>query len=375
MVELCFVYTSSITADQEFAALPVRRMTDVLDSDTFNVHVLYSGELATDDLEAAGVTCHTIDLPDNLTGRYKRLYNRVQDLETREDIDVFSNVWAHYDMLPVIAATNNAATALRLVGDPMGISTPDKPIDYVKKAAGRSLEQLCLSQCDIAYANSETVKQQLETILNAHKIEVVSQGVDVEQFTPGQTQPSNQFLFVGRKTDAKGLPSLVDAFTDLEQDAELVIAGPGTAPESTQETIESHPRITDLGFVPNDELVDVYQESLAVVLPSESESLPNVVLEAQATGTPIIVSDAGDMPRVASEGGGMVIERDRPESLRRAMATLLEQPDTAAAMGDAGREYVEQSHSFETVNARLTHVLARQQTRVDLFNRTNPAWR
>jgi glycosyltransferase involved in cell wall biosynthesis len=81
------------------------------------------------------------------------------------------------------------------------------------------------------------------------------------------------------------------------------------------------PRVRELGWIPNEDLVFAYNSAEALVLPSQYEGFGFPALEAMACGTPVIVSDAGSLPEIVGDAA-LVSETGNPGSLADAMRTI-----------------------------------------------------
>jgi glycosyltransferase involved in cell wall biosynthesis len=91
------------------------------------------------------------------------------------------------------------------------------------------------------------------------------------------------------------------------------------------------------------------------VLSSDSESFPNVVAEAMACGTPVVVTDAGDMPLIVGDTGVVVSPRD-PEALSRG---ILESLATRVGQRERVRARIEREYSVERLVTRTEQALER----------------
>jgi glycosyltransferase involved in cell wall biosynthesis len=89
-----------------------------------------------------------------------------------------------------------------------------------------------------------------------------------------------------------------------------------------------------------------------LVLTSEVEGLPNVVLEAMACGRAVVATDAGDVPYLIDDGKtGFVVPREDKAALTSRMATLLEDRELCRRMGEAGRMKAEQEFGLDRLRS------------------------
>lgn len=124
----------------------------------------------------------------------------------------------------------------------------------------------------------------------------------------------NYFLFVGVVEKHKGIINLVDTFLDAKDKihAKLLIVGDGSLSSSIKNIIVKNrcsDKIIMIGRVDNKEiLANMYANALAVIIPSIChENCPYVALEALSYGTPIIVTDKGGLPELASSNSNTVV--------------------------------------------------------------------
>jgi glycosyltransferase involved in cell wall biosynthesis len=139
----------------------------------------------------------------------------------------------------------------------------------------------------------------------AKKLRFYPAGVNVDHWNPkyanqdiweryGLKSEDNIVLFVGRITKVKDIQFLLDYFKEKKpKKAQLVLVGGGPELNEYQEKYESSANITFLGIRRGLELQEIYSSADLYVLPSASETLGKTVLEAMASGTPVLVSDKG----------------------------------------------------------------------------------
>jgi glycosyltransferase involved in cell wall biosynthesis len=207
------------------------------------------------------------------------------------------------------------------------------------------------------------------------RLEVVPYGVDTTRFKPdpaararrraelGLGENAPLLFTAGRLVRKKGFEYLIAAMSRLPTTATLAIAGTGDlATELATRAREAQlgDRVRFLGNVAQDAVGSWFAAADVAVVPSvrddsgNVDGLPNTVLEALATGTPVIATPAGGIGAVITDGatGLLVRERD-PEALASAAEGLLGDRTRAAALGRAAREMVEAKFGWSGAAARF----------------------
>jgi glycosyltransferase involved in cell wall biosynthesis len=172
-------------------------------------------------------------------------------------------------------------------------------------------------------------------------IRVVPNPVDVDRFSADGAGPRDiDVLFVGRLNVEKGADVLVRAAALLPSPARVVIAGDGAErPRLEALAADLGVTITILGWVPKAELPALVGRAHIQVVPSRSEALPMVVVEALAAGTPVIASRVGGVPEMIVDGeNGVLFEKDDVEGLRNAIAAALADRGRIDGMRPSARE-------------------------------------
>lgn len=174
-------------------------------------------------------------------------------------------------------------------------------------------------------------------------------GVDVDTFsprvdpaTPARPDGPLRVGYVGRLEERKGIFTLLDAARALDG-VEVTYVGSGPDGERLGEMIDAAPtggRVAVRGFVAHDELPGLYRSFDVVVVPSIStaswtEQFGRVVVEAMASGVPVIVSDAGSLPEVTGDAGIIVPEADAA-ALAAAIIHLRDDPARRAELRTRG---------------------------------------
>lgn len=151
-----------------------------------------------------------------------------------------------------------------------------------------------------------------------------------------------EFLFVGRRDPYKNLPLLIQALARVREQgypARLRVIGtddpryPEARHLSTELGVEDV--VTWSGHVPDEALVQAYQQADVFVMPSNYEGFGLPVLEAMACGTPVICSNRGALPEVAGDAA-LLIDPHEPGQLAEAMIRLVRHPEERSALAERG---------------------------------------
>ena len=149
-------------------------------------------------------------------------------------------------------------------------------------------------------------------------------------------------LSVGRLESVKRVDLIIAAMSNVPSNIRLVVAGDGTQRQNAERAAEAAGvanRVTFLGNVEDDQLVDLYASALAVIYPPYDEDFGYVTLEAFLASKPVItcVDSGGPNEFVINEVNGFVCAPD-PGEIASAVNRLAGNPAKAAALGDAGRD-------------------------------------
>lgn len=196
------------------------------------------------------------------------------------------------------------------------------------------------------------------------RVRVIYGGVDPKRFAPAGHTARQGVLFVGRITPHKGIDRAIAA---LPAGARLTIAGSVGHDPAYPERDYPHllrrmaatREVTFLGPVADGELPALYRGASILVLPSvhqtcygryvqTSELLGLVVLEAMASGTPVVCSAVGGLPEIVRHGQtGFLVEPGNIDELRERLAELVRSPALVHRMGRNARDLVLERFTWE----------------------------
>ena len=183
-------------------------------------------------------------------------------------------------------------------------------------------------------------------------------GVDLERFQPGldKSHESLTYLFVGNISIVKGIQYLLEAWRQLNlQDARLLICG--AVHRGMQGLIESYRRgianIEYAGYAKDP--TKYYQRSSVFVFPSLSEGFPRVVIEAMASGLPVIATTPAS-EAVRNGEDGFVIPAGDVEALKEKMLYFYDNRDEIERMGRNARQQAER-YTWDAYSLRTVEIL------------------
>lgn len=212
------------------------------------------------------------------------------------------------------------------------------------------------TQASAVVANSAGLSALAVASLPTQPVRVIPNGVDLHAYHPHESHASHnsqaRILFVGRLVHQKGVDVLLSALAMLRvrSDWELEIIGDGPLRALAEHTAEAsgiRERITFLGWLKPEALRARYREADVFAFPSRDEGMPNAVLEAMASGLPIVATRiAGSEELVRDCINGFLVSPDEPAAFARAIAWMLDQREAAAAMGRRSREIAEAEYSW-----------------------------
>jgi len=163
-------------------------------------------------------------------------------------------------------------------------------------------------------------------------------------------------LSVGRIESVKRVDLIVNAMAICDPRIRLIVAGDGTQRANVERLAEQHGlthRVSFLGSVGDDELVELYRRALAVIYPPFDEDFGYVTLEAFLARKPVITCrDSGGPNEFVVDGENGVVCEPAPAALADAINRLAADRSRAAAMGDAGYDIASQI-SWDGVIERL----------------------
>ena len=185
------------------------------------------------------------------------------------------------------------------------------------------------------------------------RIAVVPPAADVRPATPGVgrlvrarlgvSEEAPLLLFVGHAFSRKGLPQAIEALAGLPPATSLAVVGDGNGERPAAELLAARAGVADrVHFVGADDPCDYYDAADLLVLPTAHEPWGIPVVEAMASGLPVVTtSAAGSAGEVERADAGLVLDPERRDQLQDALAALIADGGRRQGMGERGRRAAE----------------------------------
>ncbi len=164
-------------------------------------------------------------------------------------------------------------------------------------------------------------------------ISIIPNGVDTSLFYPAKQEPPSEdgrikILCVSRLTERKQINLLIQATADLREqysNIKLCVAGDGYMKDELERLARSRgvqQNVSFLGYIDHSHLPEIYRSAHFFALPSQNEGMSNTILEAVASGLPIIATDTGDSKQMVQDNGFVIPVNDF-SALKERMSELI----------------------------------------------------
>jgi glycosyltransferase involved in cell wall biosynthesis len=176
-----------------------------------------------------------------------------------------------------------------------------------------------------------------------------------------QAKTSDSVGYIGRFSEEKGILNLLQAFPmvlTVKTDASFVLGGDGPLRSQVEEyAAEPVNRVKFVDWIPHDRLPRFLNELMLLVMPSYTEGLPNIMLEAMFYGTPVLATPVGGIPDIIRDGEtGFVMENNSPDCIAANIIRALNHPSLEQIARNA-RTMVEQEFTYEKAVERYRSIL------------------
>ena len=232
-----------------------------------------------------------------------------------------------------------------------------KPTDFLSKI------NLILSNRIVVYSENIVKERGLEKYRN--KVSIAKKHfLDFDKFKVKKqfAERKNTIGYIGSLHKIKGILNFVQAIPvilEKENKIKFVICGGGVLFNEIEEIIGENnlnDKVKLTGWIHHDELPDYLNELKLVVVPSYTEGLPNVMLEAMACGTPVLATPVGAIPDMITDSEtGFILENNSPEGIAENVIRALNHQNLDEIVKNA-RELMEKEFTYEAAVERYRKI-------------------
>jgi glycosyltransferase involved in cell wall biosynthesis len=216
-------------------------------------------------------------------------------------------------------------------------------------------------KASVLVACSEGLKERALLFMPSVSIDVIPNGVELDRFFPAETSEKSKvlrLLTVGRLSVTKRIEMLIDAVDILHRTAcklHMTIVGGGQMERQlrkivTERDLSDVIKIT--GRIDSKKMPDLYRQNDIFISASMQEGMSNAMLEAMASGLPIVTTRCEGLAELI-DGNGLIIERDNIEDIAKAVKRLADNPELYKQMSIAARI---QAEKFDWANIASSYI-------------------
>jgi len=301
--------------------------------------------------------CRVVELGDKLGGDYKLYFKLAQEFRRHRIHIAHTHSWA--TLLEGVIGARMARVPFIIHGEHGTLKADSKLHILLQRWIWRTTDEVL--------SVSEVLRENLYKTFTFPKerIRVVVNGVDLSRFDFSKNGidykaqlgvPADALVFgtVGRFVPVKSYPTLLRASQKVFREipnAYLVVVGEGPLQDELLKLVrelEIVDRVKFLGW--RKDVPEILRGVDVYALASESEGMSNTILEAMASGRPVVTTNVGGNPELVVDGEtGLLVPSLNPEALAAAIAKLLREPKLRRQLGENGRRRVEEQFSLEAM--------------------------
>jgi len=242
---------------------------------------------------------------------------------------------------------------------------------YFPSLLQNQILRLALRNADAVIALTEDMKNEIRKICR-RDIYVLPNGIDLERFegllkdemrAKLQVKTDERLvIFVGRFRPEKGVEYLIKAMEIISQkdrSIRLVLVGEGPEEKnlkSLTEQLKLKGCVEFVGQIPNERVPEYMVASDVFVLPSLSEGFPIVILEAMASGLPIVATKVTGLPEIVKDGeNGLLVEPRNPQQIAEKVLLLFEDNELREKISRNNKKEAKK-YSWETIVQSLEDI-------------------
>lgn len=199
--------------------------------------------------------------------------------------------------------------------------------------------------------------EEMSQYIDEQKLVIIPNAVAPEKYDPTFGSGTPSIVFISDLMARKGVYEIIEAIDGINESSDfdftVELGGLGSLSNEFQSLANRHANVTYHGYVSEEKKRELLNEGIIYLLPSYAEGLPIAMLEAMAGGNAIISTNVGSIPEVINEENGIIINPGDANALKKAIRSLLEDPEKVVQMARANRVLVSEKYSWDEVMEQL----------------------
>jgi len=225
----------------------------------------------------------------------------------------------------------------------------------IKKIIVSLIEKFSYANADYCFVSSQFDFRYIKRKYYVRDIVCVPNFIDIDKFSPSDSLPKKEIVYVGRLSEEKNLIRLIIALrkTNLALD----VYGEGNLKKKLRNLAKkNNVKILFKGSVPNSKIPRILSNYQLFILPSLYEGMPKALLEAMACGLPCVGTDVRGINEVIKHGyNGWLVKTD-PKSIREGILKLMEDKKLREKLGKNARKTIEEKYSLKKILEKETKI-------------------
>jgi len=346
---------------------PLENLVTICDSIKDKVYVISGNEAFEELPESDNIEIFRVDHDkgSNLTSRALKYLSTQAKMTVgmikKHEVKDYIFFWSGFLLVPLLVG--------KLIRKNISIALMGKPFGYdSEQEEHMPVVQLCFSLSDnlIVYSPNLIEEWGLERFKD--KIKIAHRHIiDFNRFKNIKKYQERTFDigYIGRFEEVKNVRSFVRSAPHLlknDENLNIFLGGDGSQKEEVLDFIEKNELGRNIhyeGWIEHDNLPQYLNDIKLLVVPSYSEGLPNIMLEAMACGTPVLISSVGAVPDIVEDGeNGFILEDNSPEGIAKRVNEIMGcDEEKMKEIIENAHEMVRKEFNFESVVKNYRRIL------------------
>jgi N-acetyl-alpha-D-glucosaminyl L-malate synthase BshA len=232
----------------------------------------------------------------------------------------------------------------------------------------KTISKIIIKNAGAAITLTEDMKKEM-TKIYSRDISVIPNGLDINKFnnlskenirrSMNISNDEKIIIFVGRLHPIKGVEYLIESMDFIRQNdvkTKLIIVGDGVGRKKLEKLVNKFDlskNVLFVGIISNEDIPKYLTLSDILVLPSLKEGFPNILLEAMASGLPIVATNVGGIPEIIKNGeNGFLVEPKNPKAISEKVLSLFENNEIRRMIIEKNREDAKK-YNWENITEKL----------------------